>query len=134
MKKKLNISLKNAKLKKLIRFMKCCLLFILIGIGSCFANETYSQRTFFTFEYKNRTVKEIIREIEQNSEYIFFYLDNSVNLNRKVSVKADNETVEKILDQLFAGTRNQYYISDRQIVISSSKMPEPPVLLPIVQQ
>ena len=135
MKKFLNLNVKNSKHKKLLRFMKYFLIFILLGVGSCFANETYSQRTFFTFEYKNRTVKEIIQEIEQSSEYIFFYMDNSVNLNRKVSVKADNETVEKILDQLFAGTRNQYYISDRQIIISSAKIPETTAMIaPIVQQ
>ena len=134
MEKFLFIFKKKAKQKKLIRFMKCCLIFIILGIGSCFANETYSQRTFFTFEYKNRAVKEIIREIEQSSEYIFFYMDNSVNVNRKVSVKVDNERVEKVLDQLFSGTRNQYYVSDRQIIISSAKAPEPVNTAPVVQQ
>ena len=125
---------KKTKQKKLIRFMKYCLIFIILGIGACFANETYSQRTFFTFEYKNRTVKEIIREIEQSSEYIFFYMDNSVNLNRKVTVRVDNERVEKVLDQLFAGTRNQYYVSDRQIIISSAKSPELVNIAPVIQQ
>ena len=134
MKKNFIFKEKKTKQKKLIRFMKYCLIFIILGIGSCFANETYSQRTFFTFEYKNRTVKEIIREIEQSSEYIFFYMDKSVNLNRKVSVKVDNEQVEKVLDQLFAGTRNQYYISDRQIIISSAKAPEPINIAPVIQQ
>ena len=114
-----------AKLNKVIRIMKCCLIFIILGIGSCFASETYSQTTLFTFEYNNLTVKEIIREIEHKSEYIFFYLDNTVDLNRKVSVKAKNDRVEKILDQLFAGTNSQYKISDRQIVISDTKVAEP---------
>jgi len=115
--------------------MKCFLIFTILGIGACFANETYSQRTFFTFEYKNRTVKEVIREIEESSEFIFFYLDKSVNLNRKVSVKADNEPVEKVLDQLFAGTQNKYTISDRQIVISNAKTPEPLIAIaPLEQQ
>ena len=131
-----NLFYKENKLnrKKLIRFMKCCLIFMILGIGSCFANETYSQSTFFTFEYNNRTVKEIIREIEQRSEYIFFYLDNSVDMNRTVSVKVENERVEKILDLLFAGTRNQYYISDRQIVISSEKAVEQANTVPVIQQ
>ena len=134
MKKNLDCNNK-IKQKKIIRIMNYCLFFIILGIGSCFANETYSQRTFFTLEYNNRTVKEIIREIEQNSEFIFFYLDNTVNLNRKVSVRVENEGVEKVLDQLFAGTRNKYYISDRQIVISNEKNPElPPLVLPQQQQ
>jgi len=114
--------------------MKCFLIFTILGIGACFANETYSQRTFFTFEYKNSTVKEVIREIEESSEFIFFYLDKSVDLDRKVSVKADNEPVEKVLDQLFTGTRNQYTISDRQIVISSSTTLEPTISIAPLQQ
>lgn len=130
----LYLTKKKSKQKTLLRFMKCYLIFIILGIGSCFANETYSQRTFFTFEYKNCTVKEIIQEIEKNSEYIFFYLDNLVDFNRKVSVKVDNETVEKILDQLFAGTRDQYYISDRQIVLSSKNYNSPSISAQPMQQ
>ncbi|MDR1557660.1 MAG: TonB-dependent receptor [Tannerellaceae bacterium] len=125
---------KGARQERLMRIMKNSLLLIYLGIGTCFANGTYLQSTFFTFEYNNRTVKEIIREIEQSSEYIFFYMDNSVDLNRKVSVKANNERVEKILDQLFTGTPNQYYISDRQIVISKAKKSESPGLAPVQQQ
>ena len=134
MEKNLIFKEKKEKHIKIIRFMKCCLIFIILGMGSCFANETYSQRTFFTFEYNNRTVKEIIHEIELSSEYIFFYLDKSVDLNRKVSVKVENEPIEKVLDQFFTGTRNQYYISDRQIVISSRKNDELPYLAPILLQ
>ena len=125
----------NAKRKKVIHIMKFCLIFMIIGIGSCFANESYSQITLFNFEYNNLTVKEVIREIEQNSEFIFFYLDNTVDLNRKVSVKAKNDRIEKVLDQLFEGTKNQYEISDRQIVISNSKTADAPVLnMPLQQQ
>ena len=124
----------NAKQKKVIHIMKCCLIFIILGMGSCFANETYSQTTLFTLEYNNLAVKEIIREIEQKSEYIFFYLDNTMDLNRKASVKANNDRIEKILDQLFAGTNNRYDISDRQIVISETKTPEPTASILNIQQ
>ena len=79
----------------------------------CLAAETYSQETFFTIESNNLTVKEVFNKIEKESEYIFFYLDNSVDLNRKVSVKARKEQVSKILDQIFEGTDTHYYISDR---------------------
>jgi len=121
MEKKLKFSIQFTKQKKLIRIMKCCLIFIILGIGSCFANKSYSQELFFNFEYTNQTVREVIQEIEQNSDYLFFYLDNSVDLDRKVSVSAENEGIEKVLDQLFAGTQNHYAISDRQIIISSGK-------------
>ena len=65
-----------------------CLLFLWMSMSFCLAAETYSQETFFTIESNNLTVKEVFNKIEKESEYIFFYLDNSVDLNRKVSVKA----------------------------------------------
>ena len=64
-----------------------CLLFLWMSMNFCLAAETYSQETFFTIESNNLTVKEVFNKIEKESEYIFFYLDNSVDLNRKVSVK-----------------------------------------------
>lgn len=111
-------SYEKAKRERIIRIMKVCLLFIFLGIGACFANETYSQETMFTVEYNNRTVKEVLKDIERESEYIFFYLDNSLDLKRRVSVKAEKQQVQAILDQLFDGTDNTYHISDRQIIIS----------------
>ncbi len=101
-----------------MRMMRIFMLFTFLGIGTCFANNSYSQETFFTVELNNRTIKEVFSEIEESSEYIFFYLDHSLDLNRKVSVKVKDQQVSAILDQVFKGTENQYYISDRQIIIS----------------
>lgn len=102
-----------------------CLLFLWMSMNFCLAAETYSQETFFTIESNNLTVKEVFNKIEKESEYIFFYLDNSVDLNRKVSVKVRKEQVSKILDQIFEGTDTHYYISDRQIIISKDEKTAP---------
>lgn len=119
------LGIKNVRQKRVIRIMKGCMLFIFLGIGACFANESYSQETFFTVEYNNRTIKEVFNGIEKQSEYIFFYLDNSLDLNRKVSVRVKNQQVGDILDQVFSGTDNTYYISDRQIIVSKENSKSP---------
>ena len=49
--------------------------------------------------YENKTLKEVINEIENSSEFIFFYLDKSVDLNRKVSINVKNQKIETILSQ-----------------------------------
>ncbi|MDL2282218.1 TonB-dependent receptor [Parabacteroides sp. OttesenSCG-928-G06] len=66
-------------------------------------------------------VKDVISQIEESSEFIFFYLDNTVDLNRKVAVEAEDKSVEEILDQVFKGTSNTYHVSDRQIIISKTE-------------
>ncbi|WP_455639943.1 TonB-dependent receptor [Parabacteroides sp.] len=123
MNKKTRFSHIKTKQKRLIRTMKIFLLFAFLTAGSCFASETYSQETSFSINYNNRTVKEVINEIENSSEFIFFYLDKSIDLNRKVSINAENKKIDNILDQLFSGTENNYTISDRQIIISKKDAP-----------
>lgn len=109
--------------KRLIRTMKFFMLFAFFTVGSCFASGIYSQEASFSMNYENKTLKEVINEIENSSEFIFFYLDKSVDLNRKVSINVKNQKIETILSQLFSGTENNYSISDRQIIISQKGTP-----------
>ena len=119
----------KTKQERLIRIMKTYSLFLILSIGVSFAAESYSQNTYFTLETHNQTIKELFKEIESSSEYIFFYLDNTLDMNRKVSVKVKKQLVEDILDQVFTGTDNQYHISDRQIIITREKAaPAKPVV------
>ncbi len=97
--------------------LSVCLFFLFIGINFGLAEVSYSQKTYFTVETTQVTVKEVINQIEKESEYIFFYLDNSIDLNRKVSVNVKEQNVTAVLDQLFEGTSTRYEISDRQITL-----------------
>ena len=63
-------------------------------------------------------MKQVFQEIEKNSEYIIFYMDQIIDTNRKVNIDVKNQQVSAILDQLFLGTDNTYSINDRQITIS----------------
>lgn len=123
MKKNTGFSQRKPIIKRLLRTMKIFLFFAFLAIGTCFASETYSQETSFNINTINKTVKEVIKEIENSSEFIFFYLDKSIDLNRKVSINAQDERIDAILDQLFSGTENSYSISDRQIIISKKEAP-----------
>ena len=72
-----------------------CLLFLWMSMSFCLAAETYSQETFFTIESNNLTVKEVFNKIEKESEYIFFYLDNSVDLNRLLHLRPTDHHLER---------------------------------------
>ena len=60
----------------------------------------------------------MLKTIEKSSQFVFFYLDDAVNLERKVSIDSKNKNIEEILSELFEGTSCTYRISDRQIFIS----------------
>lgn len=97
--------------------MRLVILCLIFGIGFCYSNDSYSQSTRISLNLNNKTVKQVLAEIEKNSEFVFFYQDDVLDTNRKVSVDANNKTIADILDQVFSATDNTYFVSDRSIYI-----------------
>lgn len=106
---------------KIFRILRLCALFLILGIESLLAVETYSQKTVFSISVQNQSVKNVFDYIEQNSEFIIFYLDQTIDLDRKVNVDMKNTRVENILDQIFENTDVTYTIRNRQILLSKRK-------------
>ena len=102
--------------------MRLFIYFIVLGCGISYANNTYSQTTTLSINVKDKTVGEVFSEIEENSEYVFFFYVDVLDTERKVSLKLKNQKIDVILDKLFEDTNIAYTISDRQIIIS--KKPE----------
>jgi len=99
------------------KVMKITLFLFLLGIGSVFADSSYSQNTKLSLHLEDGTIRQVFDEIQRQSEFIIFYKDNQVDLDRKINVRVDNSTVNRILDQALEGTNLTYHILDRQIVI-----------------
>ncbi len=98
--------------------MKLLTLFLFVSMVAS-AADSYSQLTKFNMTLNNVTIREVFQRIEDNSEFIIIYNEKQLNVNRKVSVTVENESVESILNQIFKGTEETYKIYDRQIVILS---------------
>lgn len=101
--------------KHLIRIMKIYSLLICITISKLFSFNTYSQNISISLE--EVTLQMAIEEIEQKSEFRFFYNNNLVDISRKVSLVATNERVKKVLYGLFDNTNINFKIYKNQIVL-----------------
>ena len=99
-----------------------------------FANSSYAQATHISIDVENTTLKEVFREIERNSEFVIFYLEEDVDSNRKVSLKVKNQTVDKVLDKVLAKTNNSYLIDDKQIFITKKVKATSPGVPAVTQQ
>ena len=99
--------------------IKSIFLFLLFTFAfeMAYASSVYSQTKVFTMQSAEKTVLQVFKEIEKNSEFIIFYRDGVIDLNRKVSVNVVNQSVDKILEQLLAHIDNGFTIKDRQIII-----------------
>ncbi len=108
---------------KWLRFMKLTLFVLLITFMHLNAS-VYSQQTKLNLSHKNETVREILKDIEDQSEFFFLYKNDEIDVNRKVSIKLEDGSIINVLNQLFEKTDVKYEIHNRQIILkveSSSK-------------
>ena len=111
--------MKNAIRERKSKVLGLFLCFLLLGMDYSFASyNNYSQFKTLSVSMSNSTLREVLKTIEKSSQFVFFYLDDAVNLERKVSIDSKNKNIEEILSELFEGTSCTYRISDRQIFIS----------------
>jgi TonB-linked SusC/RagA family outer membrane protein len=110
--------IKIPTLKKIFKVMKLTAFLILISVVSVWANKTYSQNKTLTLNIEKTTLKEILSEIENQSDFIFMFSGNIIDINKEVSINAKNQKIEEILDALLEGADISYTIKDRIIVLS----------------
>ena len=82
---------------------------------------TYAQQTKLSFELNQASVKEIIENIESQSEYVFFYKDDRIDLERELDINVVDKTIVEMLELLFKGTNHVYKVDDRQVMIGTKK-------------
>jgi len=102
--------------RKLLLKMKLTL----IGLFLCLMQVSatvYSQATKFSFELRQTQVADVLKEIEQESNFRFFYQREQVNVERKVSINADNNTVEEILTALFKDEGIKYKVLENDLIL-----------------
>ncbi|MDB4584694.1 SusC/RagA family TonB-linked outer membrane protein, partial [Draconibacterium sp.] len=105
-------------LTKLIKIMKLTTFLFFLAITQVFAETSYAQATRLTLDMENAAVKDVLFEIEENSEFYFVYSNKLIDVERKVNLKVENKKVSQILDSIFEGEDVKYSVNDRQIILS----------------
>lgn len=73
---------------------------------------------------KDRTVSEVLPEIEKQGNFKFFYSSELPDLDTKVSVSVSDKDIRTVLDNLFSGLRIAYDIKSPKLVVLSAKNTE----------
>jgi len=110
---------KNVHLRKTWMIMKLTTFLFFIAITQLIASEAYSQTTKMTLQLKGVAVKQVLDQIEDNSEFFFLYNSKLIDINRKVNVDAKDQQIDEILNNLFQETGVVYTVVDRQIVLTN---------------
>lgn len=107
---------------KFVKVTRMVLFFIMICISQGFAKNSYAQDTRLSLNIENQPIQEILEIIEEQTEFRFMYDATVVDLNQRKSIKCKNQSVAKILDDLFKDSGISYKIDDRQIALSRSEI------------
>ena len=99
----------------------CCMV---AGAQAAPTSSAFDQRFDVEFSLNNTTLKTVVNSLKKQTDIVFSY-DTSLESLRvnNVSVKAENEKIEAILDQAFRGTGIKYKIEDRIVMLYSGKKP-----------
>ena len=102
-------------LNKIPLAMRLFVLILICSITLVHASNSYAQNTVIKIEVQNKTVSEVLSEIEKQSDFTFFFNNKHVDQNRKVSVAANNSNIFKILDEIFKGTQVFFLLKYRHL-------------------
>ncbi|MGV8095327.1 MAG: TonB-dependent receptor [Mangrovibacterium sp.] len=98
--------------------MKLTLALVTLTVFSSLAADLYSQNTKLSLENKNEKIISLLRAIEDQSEFRFFF-NEEIDLTPTVSINKANATIKEVLDKIFENTAISYEIIGRQIILKS---------------
>ncbi len=117
MKKKLPnlIPLSKSGIKKLLLPMKLTLIIIFLSVLQVSAT-VYSQITV-NLDVQDKSIREVLKTIEQQSQVRFFYSDDLLVMNERIDIKADNENIIGVLDNIFSKSPLTYKAYDNNLIV-----------------
>lgn len=105
------------EIKHTFRIMKITIVALFTCIYTLFAVEANSQNTKVSIQANDFSIQKVISEIEKQTDYLFVYDKNDVNVSRKVSLTANNESVSEVLNKIFEGTGVTYKMVGKNITL-----------------
>jgi len=111
----------NCRMKKMLFVMKFTIAAFFMGLMSLSAASTYSQNTKISLNIENATLIDVFKQIEAQSEFVFIYKNETINLDKKVDVKVEGATVDKILENVLQNSGVKFEINNKQIIVTPNR-------------
>jgi TonB-linked SusC/RagA family outer membrane protein len=113
---------------KKMRIMKLTVI-LLFGSMVAISATTYSQNARLNLSTKNSSLIDIFRQIEDQSEFYFYFKKEDVKSKEAISVELKDANITEILDQVLAKTGLEYKIIDRYVVVKEKGTADPSITM-----
>ena len=112
---------------KIFRIMKLTTCFLLIFMFNAAAS-VYSQNSKVTLKHENGSLNQILREIEEKTEFRFFYQNEQIKDVKLQTIDVIDQNIDNLVTELLKGSGLTFRQVDRNIIIypeSETHMEEP---------
>lgn len=103
-------------LKKTLLYMKLTVIMSLILTANICAS-VYSQNARFNLEAQDQAIRDVLKTIEKSSDFRFFYNDDFIDLDKKVTISAIDISIDTLLSALFEETNVYYRVFDNNFIV-----------------
>ncbi|MGF1585971.1 MAG: TonB-dependent receptor [Bacteroidales bacterium] len=104
------------KRRKILLTMKLLLCFILFSMLNV-SGGIYSQSSSIHIAVNGKTVREVFKDIENQSKYRFLYNDDFVGLNNIVSINAIDQPISDVLNELLGSAHLSYRELENDLIV-----------------
>ena len=108
---------KKPRRNQILRIMRISSFLLFFCSIVIFADNSHSQNARVTIKQRNVRLVSVLDEIENQTDYLFLYNGNQINVNQNVSVNVKNMQVNQLLSQLFSDTEVHYAMEGTHIML-----------------
>ncbi|MDP4204963.1 MAG: TonB-dependent receptor [Bacteroidota bacterium] len=108
---------KRKVVKKVFLIMRLTTLFLFLLILRVSAGNGFAQNSRVSLNLQKTEIANVLTEIEKQTNYLFFYNDKEINVNRQVNIQVKNTEVSEILSRIFKNSNIDYRMISNHIVL-----------------
>jgi TonB-dependent starch-binding outer membrane protein SusC len=96
--------------------MKLSVILCLFGMMQVSA-AVFSQNSKLTLSFENTSIKDVLNNIEKSTEFRFFYNEDFVNLDQKVTIEATDRPMEEVLTDLLKTSQAGFRVLENNLIV-----------------
>ena len=112
--------------KQTVRVMKLTTIFTLMTVFQLTASNVYSQLTKISLQVENTKISDVLKKIEDKSEFYFLYSPKLINVEDIVSINVKDEPIKNILSTIF-DEDVKFEVYNKQIILSKVEILASPI-------
>lgn len=105
-------------LNQLLLIMKLTLILLIISTLGILASNGYSQNLAVSMRMNRVTIKDALKEIENQSNFHFIYNNELIDVDKMVDLNFENRQLLTVVNQLFADQNVEISVLDRKIILA----------------